>query len=72
MALLEIISGLIAGSGIASFSIFLVMRGLDPRIHRLEKLLRRRMDCRVKPGNDNLLSQATAPDAFKFLIAVSS
>jgi len=29
------------------------MRGLDPRIHRLrEKLLRRGMDCRVKPGND--------------------
>jgi hypothetical protein len=27
------------------------MRGLDPRIHHLqEKLLR--MDCRVKPGND--------------------
>src|SRR3569623_983974 len=26
----------------------LVMRGLDPRIHLLEKM----MDCRVKPGND--------------------
>ena len=26
-----------------------VMRGLDPRIHLLEK-----MDCRVKPGNDEL------------------
>jgi hypothetical protein len=26
-----------------------VMRGLDPRIH----LLAKRMDCRVKPGNDN-------------------
>jgi len=25
------------------------MRGLDPRIH----LLAKRMDCRVKPGNDN-------------------
>jgi hypothetical protein len=25
-----------------------VMRGLDPRIHLLEK-----MDCRVKPGNDS-------------------
>jgi hypothetical protein len=24
------------------------MRGLDPRIH----LLAKRMDCRVKPGND--------------------
>jgi len=26
-----------------------VMRGLDPRIHLLAKM----MDCRVKPGNDN-------------------
>jgi hypothetical protein len=25
-----------------------VMRGLDPRIHHLRKM----MDCRVKPGND--------------------
>jgi hypothetical protein len=25
------------------------MRGLDPRIHPLQKM----MDCRVKPGNDN-------------------
>jgi len=24
------------------------MRGLDPRIHLLQKM----MDCRVKPGND--------------------
>jgi hypothetical protein len=31
------------------------MRGLDPRIHLLrEKFLRRSMDCRVKPGNDDL------------------
>ena len=31
------------------------MRGLDPRIHLLrEKFLRRLMDCRVKPGNDDL------------------
>jgi len=31
------------------------MRGLDPRIHLLlrKKSLRRRMDCRVKPGNDS-------------------
>jgi hypothetical protein len=28
------------------------MRGLDPRIHQKEKFLRRKMDCRVKPGND--------------------
>src|SRR4029450_9707098 len=32
-----------------------VMRGLDPRIHRLSKrVFRRWMDCRVKPGNDGL------------------
>src|SRR5262249_58083843 len=29
-------------------------RGLDPRVHPLrEKLLAKRMDCRVKPGNDD-------------------
>jgi hypothetical protein len=27
------------------------MRGLDPRIH-LHKSLAKKMDCRVKPGND--------------------
>jgi hypothetical protein len=27
-----------------------VMRGLDPRIHHIAK----KMDCRVKPGNDEL------------------
>jgi len=29
-----------------------VMRGLDPRIHPLRKTFPKRMDCRVKPGND--------------------
>jgi hypothetical protein len=28
------------------------MRGLDPRIHPLGKILPKEMDCRVKPGND--------------------
>jgi endonuclease YncB( thermonuclease family) len=28
------------------------MRGLDPRIHPLRKSLSKKMDCRVKPGND--------------------
>jgi hypothetical protein len=28
------------------------MPGLDPGIHPLLKRLARRMDCRVKPGND--------------------
>jgi hypothetical protein len=29
-----------------------IMRGLDPRIHQSRKTLSKRMDCRVKPGND--------------------
>jgi hypothetical protein len=33
------------------------MRGLDPRIHHLRKTLSKRMDCRVKPGNDENLSR---------------
>jgi len=33
------------------------MRGLDPRIHLLEKV-----DCRVKPGND-ALNCLPAPEA---------
>ncbi len=28
------------------------MRGLDPRIHHPRKSLSKKMDCRVKPGND--------------------
>ncbi|ABE39006.1 hypothetical protein RPD_1770 [Rhodopseudomonas palustris BisB5] len=40
-----------------------VMRGLDPRIHRarsapIEVHLAKRMDCRVKPGNDGELLDA--------------
>jgi hypothetical protein len=31
---------------------FFVMRGLDPRIHHRRESLSKRMDCRVKPGND--------------------
>jgi len=30
----------------------LVMRGLDPRIHRKKSASFKSMDCRVKPGND--------------------
>jgi hypothetical protein len=39
-----------------------VMRGLDPRIHPLlqKSLVRRLMDCRVKPGNDGLRPLALA------------
>jgi hypothetical protein len=29
------------------------MRGLDPRIHQNEKISSEKMDCRVKPGNDD-------------------
>src|SRR5262245_52677637 len=36
-----------------------VMRGLDPRIH----LLAEKMDCRVKPGNDELNCSSTAAPA---------
>jgi hypothetical protein len=28
------------------------MRGLDPRIIHLRKILAKKMDCRVKPGDD--------------------
>jgi hypothetical protein len=32
-----------------------VMRGLDPRIHLLrKKVFAKMMDCRVKPGNDEV------------------
>src|SRR4051812_10243736 len=42
------------------------MRGLDPRIHRLrEKLLRRGMDCRVKPGNDGRVDVSSCPRAWR-------
>ncbi len=35
----------------------LVIRGLDPRIHHASReVLAKRMDCRVKPGNDILVS----------------
>jgi hypothetical protein len=33
------------------------MRGLDPRIHLLRKNYCEKMDCRVKPGNDDEVSQ---------------
>jgi hypothetical protein len=33
----------------------IVMRGLDPRIHLFAKSLTM-MDCRVKPGNDELIA----------------
>ncbi len=32
----------------ARAAVVVVTRGLDPRVH----LLRKEMDCRVKPGND--------------------
>jgi endonuclease YncB( thermonuclease family) len=35
-----------------------VMRGLDPRIHPLRKILPKKMDCRVKPGNDGAYSNS--------------
>jgi hypothetical protein len=35
-------------SPLLGFAYACVTRGLDPRVH----LLRKKMDCRVKPGND--------------------
>jgi hypothetical protein len=29
-----------------------VTRGLDPRVHHVRKSFSKKMDCRVKPGND--------------------
>jgi hypothetical protein len=34
--------------------LFFVMPGLDPGIHRPSQDVFSRMDCRVKPGNDEL------------------
>jgi hypothetical protein len=31
------------------------MPGLDPGIHQLRKSLTKKMDCRVKPGNDEVV-----------------
>src|SRR2546430_6861847 len=35
--------------------------GLDPRIHRKKALHLKRMDCRVKPGNDGVEDKSGAP-----------
>jgi hypothetical protein len=37
-------------AGLGGLRLPAVMRGLDPRIHHLD--FTKRMDCRVKPGND--------------------
>jgi hypothetical protein len=43
-----------------------VMRGLDPRIHLLRKdSLRRWMDCRVTPGNDEFKQRRPRVDEAK-------
>jgi hypothetical protein len=42
------------------------MRGLDPRIHLLGKTnLAKKMDRRVKPGDDSLLLLALIPTSFE-------
>jgi hypothetical protein len=33
------------------------MRGLDPRIHQERNGFSKKMDCRVKPGNDSVIRQ---------------
>jgi hypothetical protein len=41
-----------------------VMPGLDPGIHLASKIFLKRMDCRVKPGNDELsCERARSADA---------
>src|SRR5262245_793283 len=40
-----------------------VMRGLDPRTHREKRLHLKRMDCRVKPGNDTAEDNGRRPEA---------
>jgi hypothetical protein len=35
------------------------MRGLDPRIHLKKRILRKTMDCRVTPGNDDDIFRKT-------------
>jgi hypothetical protein len=43
-----------------------VMRGLEPHIHRLGKMiLAKKMDRRVKPGDDNLRLSALSPTCFE-------
>jgi hypothetical protein len=44
-------------SGIGGSALLLVMRGLDPRIHRKRISCLGLMDCRVKPGNDVWIGQ---------------
>jgi hypothetical protein len=49
------VQNMAAGFGIltnASVRIFFVMRGLDRASIHFQKNLAKRMDCRVKPGND--------------------
>ena len=46
----------------AATSCELVIAGLDSAIHRLERLLRRMMDARVKPGHDTERPMHTTKD----------
>jgi hypothetical protein len=45
------------------------MRGLDPRIHLLAKEIfsRKKMDCRVKPGNDDSTTGAVGLGRREFI-----
>jgi endonuclease YncB( thermonuclease family) len=44
------------------------MRGLDPRIHPLRKSLSKKMDCRVKPGNDGALVYNNSNGVIKSMV----
>jgi len=37
------------------------MRALDPRIHQKRGTVSKKMDCRVKPGNDELSQNQRSP-----------
>jgi hypothetical protein len=42
---------------------FVVMPGLNPGIHQKRMVLKKKMDCRVKPGNDGWgLSKINQPN----------
>jgi hypothetical protein len=46
------------------------MHGLDPRIHQSHKSLDEKMDCRVKPGNDEVVVPAHAGEPSMSAIAL--
>src|ERR1700730_10929339 len=60
---------LVKSQALSTYSV--VMRGLDPRIHPLPKkaLSGSRMDCRVKPGNDEIATPKARGTVTSALVA---